>query len=57
MRKEVAAEAAARAVEREREDIAANMIDEGELSLEQISKYSRLPMERVKELAASINKG
>ena len=48
MRKEVAAEA----VEWEREAIAVNMINEGELTLEQISKYSRLPLERVKELAA-----
>ena len=55
MRKEVAAEAAARAVEWEREDNAVNMINEGELSLEQIAKYSRLPLERVQELADAAN--
>ena len=53
MRKEVAAEATARTVEW----VALNMINEGELSLEQISKYSSLPLERMQELAASISNG
>ena len=47
------AEVDARAVERERTAIAMNMIREGELSNEQIAKYSSLPIERVEELAAS----
>jgi predicted HTH domain antitoxin len=35
-----------------REEIATEMISEGELSLEQIARYSKLSIEKVKELVA-----
>ena len=39
------------AIEEDRIEIAKEMLKDGTLSLEQIAKYSRLAIERVKELA------
>ena len=40
------------AVERDRIEIALDMIKDGKLSLEQIAQYSRLALDKVKELAS-----